>query len=386
MPVTVSNPAQGSLQRIMVYDIRVEGEEMNLSTSEIRKVEVLNNENSHEYALITTQLTKKQIGAFVNKRISFSYGRRTNSTTFYGYVVAVNPSRDYQLDTIVDISCIGVTWPMQSGTPRFVQNSTVSSMFASIVTSHGLGAQVYEHPTSWPALSQTEESDWQMLINLANKVGFAVYNYKGIVRLVDPMRVLQEDPVFQQFIKGDDVLDKSRELLDWSPLTQSMELRENIQPAFGFFEGAAPAVSQDRLVRPFRLMTDVPVKNKTMAETYVKAWNHRAEFWNQQATARIQGNSQVVPGINVSVQTTVRTTQPNEYDGVWLVRGVKHALTHNSFQTQLDLSRETKDLTTKVNPNFSWFWNTRRGIPSIVEDTATNRWRSSWGPVPDVIK
>lgn len=386
MPVAVSNPANQALERILVYDINVEGEELNLSTSEIRKVDVGNEEGTHEYALITTQLTKKQVDRFVDKMISFSYGRTTNNSAFYGYIVSITPNRDYQTDTIVDISCIGVTWPLQSGTPRFTRNVTVPSLFSSVVTSHGLGCQVYSHSLVWPALAQTDGSDWEFLLELAARIGYAVYNYKGVVRLADPLRILRETPVFSQFIKGDDVLDKTRELLDWSPTTLSMNLRENLQPAFGYFTGGAPVTSNDRLVKPFKLMTDVPVTSKDMADTYVKAWNNRADYWNQQATARIHGNAQVVPGINVAIQASPRPVPVNEYDGVWLVRRVKHSFTHNSFQTQMVLSRDTLDTpTVPVNPQFRWFWNTASGSPRVVMDDTNKKWRSSWGSRVDVV-
>lgn len=386
MPVSINNPANQALERILVYDIMVEGEEMNLSTSEIKKVDISNAEGSHEYALITTQLTKKQVDLFVDKMISFSFGRVTNNSTFYGYIVSITPNRGYQTDTIVDISCIGVTWPLQSGTPRFSRNITIPSMFSSVVTSHGLGCQVYSHSLVWPALAQTEGSDWEFLLDLAVRAGFAVYNYKGVVRLADPLRILRETPVFSQFIKGDDVLDKNRELLDWSPTTQSMNLRENLQPAFGFFTGGRPVVSQDRLVKPFKLMTDLPVTSRDMAESLVRAWNNRADYWNQQAEARIHGNAQLVPGINVAIQASPKPVPANEYDGVWLVRKVQHSLTHNSFQTQISLSRDT--LTTPmvpVNPQFRWFWNASSGSPRVIKDDVNKKWRSSWGTRVDVV-
>jgi len=93
MPYSVNNPALSAIQQIPVYDIEVDGELINLSTSEIKQVRLQNSEGKHEAAAITTQLTKSQIDQFVGKPITFKYGSRVNVNTFYGYVITINPSQ-----------------------------------------------------------------------------------------------------------------------------------------------------------------------------------------------------------------------------------------------------------------------------------------------------
>jgi hypothetical protein len=206
-------------------------------------------------------------------------------------------------------------------------------------------------------------------------------------------------------------------LLEWSATTQSLDIRQNIRPSFGFFDGASPATSQRstsdgiqssfpqggpsdgtafqttsvatagstnaNLVSPYRMRTDTPVHDRGMADTYSEAWQNRADFWNEHATARINGNASLPPGVNISVQVSGTPNGRNDYDGVWLVRGVKHVLTHTSFQTLLDLARDRTVL--PVNANHQWFWNTPRGNPKVIRDPMTNKWKSSWGSSPEFI-
>lgn len=428
MPVAVTNPALSALAGLLVFDLFIDDEAINLSSSEISQVAITNMEGQHEGAVITTQLTKPQITRFVNKPLSFNYGQRSNSNTFYGYAVAITPNRTYQVDTMVDITCIGVTWPMQNGTPKFARNLTAPDMFAAIVTGgfrqdistgYNLGAQVDTHPYAWPVLAQSDESDWQFLLTLAERVGYAVYSYQGVVRLVKPLRVLTETPIYANFIKGDEILDQTRTLLDWNATTQSLSLRQNIRPAFGFFDGTAAVTSEKQtvggvqsvlaiqpqgitsplntapstalttpsssanLLSPFRLRTDTPVRDRGMAETYSQAWTNRIDFWNEQAEARINGNARIPSGVNISVQVSGSPNGRNDYDGIWMVRGVKHVLTHSSFQTQLDLARDTTSV--PINTKDNWFWNTSRGAPKVTRNPVTNRWQSSWGSAPDFI-
>lgn len=390
MPIAVTNPALQSLNGLQFTNFRIDDQSVNLTNSEVRRAVIENLEGKHEMAVVTTQLTKRQITDFVDKPVSFTYGPKTGSTTFYGYVVTINPSREYQVDTVVDITCMGMTWPMQNGTPKFVRSITAPDMFAAMVTrarpdispGYGLGAQVDTHPYTWPVLAQSDESDWEFLLTLAHRIGYAVYNYQGVVRLVRPLRIITETPVFASFIKGDEVLDPTRTLLSWEASTQSMKLRQNIRPSFGFFDGDGVAVSEE-LARPYRLRTDTPIKDRPMATVYSSAWADRIDFWNNQATARINGNARIVPGVNIAVQVSGVPNGRNEYDGVWLVRGVKHSLTHNSFQTYLDLARDTSR--SPINTNDRWFWNVDRGAPRITLEPNTRRWQSSWGQSPEYI-
>lgn len=377
MPVAVTNPALSSLQRILVYDIRIGDEAVNLTASELKQVDIGNVEGSHEYARITTQLTKTKIDRYVNKRISFTYGRRSRQMKFYGYVVSITPNQDYQQDTVVDIDCLGPTWVMQSGMPRLERNITAPNLFASVVTSskYRLGAQVDYHEYLWPALAQSDESDWEFLLTLAMRVGYAVYNYQGVVRLVRPLRILQETPVFQSYIRADDVLDPTRSLLEWEATTQSLKLRENIKPAFGYFDGTVAATSPQVEGAPQRIRTDTPIRDRQMAAAYQQAWDNRIDYWNQQAVARINGDAKVVPGTNIAVQISGVQAGANDYDGVWMVRGVQHSLTHSTFQTQLDLARDSTR--TPVNRNSAWFWEGRDGKVYATADG--NGWYSQWG-------
>jgi hypothetical protein len=402
MPTAINNPALSTLQNILVYNIQVDGIALNLSPSELKKVEVENKENQHEAALITTQLTKAQISKFAGKRIQFTYGKKTSPATFYGYILTVTPSSEYQQDTVVDLLCIGPTWPLQGGSPKFETNLTAQDMFVKIIKGvkgsnasnsyyegYSLGVQVDRNASDfvWPALAQTNESDWEFLICLAERVGYCIYVYNGVIRLVKPIRVLTRTrPVTSSFIKGDDVLDPTRALLEWNATTQSLEIRDNIQPSFGFFDednkGAFSKLPTPN--SPFRFVADTPSKSRAMAEQYENAsWINRIDYWNNQATARVNGNAALVPGTTVPIQVSgvAGTASKNDSDGIWLVRGVHHILTHNSFQTELDLARDTNTLPTNLIARNFWEPKVNSGSPKMSWDYEHERWVSSWSQV-----
>lgn len=383
MPTAVNNPALSALQRILVSRLEIDGEELVLSSSEIDAVGVGNREGTHEVAKITTLLTKKQTERFLDKPISFRFGRKSSPSTFEGYVVDVSPNQEYQKDSVYDLTCLGPTKVMQSGTPRFEVNRTVPALFAEIVNGYDIGVQVDSHPFAWPALSQTSESDWQFINLLAERIGYAVYYYKGLVRLVKPSRVLRETPVYRSFIKGDDVLDPTRALFDWSAHSESPTLRDNVVPSFGYFDGTSPALSKPISTDdPYNFRSDAPVLSKAMSDAYTEAFQGSLALWNQSASARVNGDASLVAGVVVSIQVSASQVSRSEFDGLWLVRAAEHSLTHTAFQTNLTLGRDPRfpPQTAKTN----WFWQ-GRGKPQVLKDAATGMWRSSWGRIPDVI-
>jgi hypothetical protein len=383
MVVAVNNPALNTLQQILINDIEIDGELLNVTPSELRQVQISNAENKHESAIITTQLTKTQIDRFIGKTITFKYGPKFSGNTFYGYVIVINPNQDYQQDTIVDIICLGATWPLQTGKPRFFVNRNAPSVFGEVVKEHRLGCQVDGHSYVWPALSQTTESDWEFIQTLAMRVGYCIYVYNGIVRMVNPIRILSETGISHRLIRSDDVLDPSRQLLDFNPSTQSLRIRDNVKPSFGYFDGTTPRLSQPTDSVPYRMSTDTPIRDKGMSDTYTEAWERRIDFWNQKATARVNGNVSIIPGINVSVQISGNPSGRNEYDGTWLVRGVSHSFTNNSFQTLLELARDASN-TRAISTDFREFVaQTTKGSPNLVKAVIGNKtlWESTWHQV-----
>jgi hypothetical protein len=406
MVTALNNAAINNIQQILIRDITIDGELLNLSSSELRQVRISNMENSHEAAVITTQLSKSKISSYINKRIQFTYGSKRSSKVFYGYVITVNVNQEYQQDAMVDILCLGPSWPMQSGTPKFFVSRTAPDVFADIVAKHNLGCQTYTHPYNWPALAQTTESDWEFIQTLATRVGYVIYMSDAVVRLVDPHQIVTKTGIFRRYIRADDLLDPSRQLLDFSPTSQSLRIRDNIAPTFGYFEGTVAAVSKPFGISnninqvlptgitniiiplisnppPYRFSTEVPIQDKAMATAYSDAWQKMPDFWNLQASARINGDVLVVPGVNIDIQVSSNSSGKNEYDGAWLVRGIEHSFTNNSFQTQLKLAKDASNNTpANVDPSLI-YTNTVQGNPK-VQANELGFWQSTWKAVEKV--
>lgn len=381
MTLYTDNPALGANQAILVNRITVDGQTINASPAEIYSVSVSSHDLKHDQAVITTKLTKTQAKEFLDKTVSFSYGPVTNRGSFFGYVSVVSPSRSYQQDLTYDITCLGVTKPLQTGEPRFFRNRTGPEIAAEIVGAHRLGFYSDFHGFRWPSVGQTGESDWNLVCEVAVLCGFSVFVDQGVVRLVNSDHALRTQAPVVHLLKGDQVLDRGRELLDFNPVDKSTTLRPNIVPSYGYFNPSGDPAVTTNSESETRLVTDVPILSKGMADTLVTAFQKSSQKWNQTASARIIGNPSIKPGMTVSIQLGGSSVVANDYDGVWLVKGVEHSLTHNSFQTNLSLGRDTKHRPT--NTAFQQFYsNVSQGKPKVLLDSSnpdSKRWKSSWG-------
>jgi hypothetical protein len=376
----VINPA-AERSSLLVNNIEINHQPLPGATT-LLEVVVTSKENKHETATITTRLESTKVDALKDNRpVAFTYGPARNSNVFYGYTNSVTASKAYQQDGTYDIECFGTTGVLQEGKPRFYTNQTVPQMVADIVKSHSLGVQVDEHSFAFPTYAQTDGTDWAAIVELASFIGCVLYNYRGVVRLVNPLRVLSETAPVIKLIRGETSLDPARQLLEFTPASRSETLASLVTPVFPYFDSTTPALSSP-LDANHRLYTDGPILSKEMAEVAEASWTSGTESWTQAAIGRIAGNPNVIPGSVVSVNTGGSGVIDHDFDGLWLVREVQHNISTKSFQTMVALGRPDK-VPTNTNTEYKPFWTlSPSGRPQVVRNGDV--WESSWKTVSTI--
>lgn len=378
----VDNPALNVGSGILVHRVMVDDTAINASPAEVKSLAISFAANKHDQAVLTTKLTKSQAKEFLNQTVSITYGPTVKRDTFRGYIEVIRPSRKYQEDLIYDIVCLGVTQPMQTGETRFWTDRTAPSVASEVVLAHKLGFMSEGHGFVWPSLSQTGDSDWEVVTKAAALCGFVVVVTDGVVRLVDAEHQLRSAAPIVHLVKGDQVLDSGRELLDFTPEEESTSLRKNTRPSYAFFDrnaGVGTTPREEEGDTQYRYVTSYPVSSREMADVLISAWERSTEFWVESAKARTRGNARIKPGDLVAISLGTSSVIVNENDGLWFVVGVTHNLTHNSFQTELVLARDKvrKPSNTEYKDFYS---NVQYGRPKVLVDSSgpSKKWKSSW--------
>src|SRR5437660_6077160 len=99
--------------------------------------------------------------------------------TFYGYVHHVEPitvpAGKPEQRNVVKIVCIGVTYPMQETRRQIYLNRTIPSVLQEIFDNHKFSSRVSQSDTVWDSLVQADQSDWQFVCSLAQRLGWSVH-------------------------------------------------------------------------------------------------------------------------------------------------------------------------------------------------------------------
>jgi hypothetical protein len=153
------------------------------------------NEHGSMSLFVSTSTRATDYGIMPGQRIEFDFGTRGNTQKFQGYVSAVTPQRRLNGTKVIseqEIQCLGESMVLKGNHPRFFTEVTSTQAIARIVAESNLGFsdEFRRDDTTWRTLAQTSETDWEMIVNLATRIGAHVLVTKGVVRLLDYTEIM----------------------------------------------------------------------------------------------------------------------------------------------------------------------------------------------------
>lgn len=344
-------------------------------------------ENMHDTAEMTvTSSDRTTTDGMLESPISFLYGMAPKSEVFSGYVTSVTETQNESGVLTWTMGLVGPTKPMQTGSPRFMTNRTIPSAVEALSYVSYLGYTGHTHDHVWPVLAQTEDSDWRMVVLLARRLGWSVFNRYGVVMLYDPLLLLKEQGaaailMSETYSLAKASLDEERSLLEFDPTEEAESSTEQQGHKVAYFnDGQVQVALQNGKHTSYRFINDFVIRSAEEALLYVNSDFSDSSNWAQQAKARIMGNASLFPGMSVEVLTTNPKYFTGKFNGRWFVRGVQHKMDKQSFQSNLMLARpdgNTQVFTGAYTP----FWQTlTRARPTLTLGQLTDAgvWMSSW--------
>jgi hypothetical protein len=319
----------------------------------------------------------------VNQPVSFVWGQAPHSEFFNGYITDVTENSAGATGALTfGMTVMGATKAMFTGKPRFWDNKTIPSAIADLVAFNLLGYLGHDHIYTWSGLSQTEESDWEMAIDLASRLGWVVFNRYGVVLAYDPLKLFSESGVYTRLVMGSGSnFDPStdRNLLEFQPQEQSTMLNENLGVKYGYFTSgdAVQVISQPGTFQGYTFNTNVVIESQDAAQVYIGAATSSIDRWQQYALARVWGDADLYPGLCVEVVSTNTRYLKTKFDGKWLIRQATHQMDRQSYQTLLFLTRPNS--TTPVSAvSYTPFWSSGPGKTRPRLSISEGDWVSSW--------
>lgn len=346
-------------------------------------------ENEHGsmslYVSSTTRTTDFDI--LPGQRIEFDFGTRGNTMKFQGYVAGITPHNRLSEDHVIDeqeIQCLGESMVFKGNYPRFFTEVTCTEVIARIVGESNLGFidEFRRDETTWRSLAQTDQTDWEMIVSMATRIGATVICNRGVVRLLDyqdrAARLLPSRVYFKQALPAftmDDLLPNGI-LLDFTPTNQASIDPYYTTSSLAYMangesvEVPAPSSGGGRFTIS-NYVAKVPAR--TMQEAQTLQSGFYIPPWVQDAEVRVMGDATVAPATTVRIVS--RGGRP-DFDGVWYVKSVSHQVVSKTFTTTLTVGRpDQRAPNTKAE--FPFWMGDQRGVPSLLS-SGTGQWISTW--------
>jgi hypothetical protein len=344
----------------VVFQVKVNGTVINESPLDFELRQAWGNHDLFFIRLVVPKLkpNKSLLKAWADgSPVEILWGRQpTSVSTWYGYINHHESSSTddqklglWQMTYVI----IGSSKVLNGHNSRTWKGMTAAGIAQTIAGANGFRAVVTQSTWVLPLEIQSNESDFQFLTRIADKVGFRFWVSGGTLYLIDPLVLVSAGT---SYVVPHYVINKALYVQDTAVnfkvvqgdnIPGSVKMNRTIYgvDSSGVYAVTASGDSyQDSNIDSSRY-----VASRSEAQSIVNANKSLAQFWIQ-ATVDVFGYNVLYPGkvINLSGAAI-----PDGDSGDWIVTGADHILkpsgtraaVDDTYVTRLTLCRNTKDTT-----------------------------------------
>jgi len=269
------------------------------------------------------------------------------TASWVGYVHSINLNVKSSA-TMTRVVCVGNSQSMKRETQRTFTDVTADRVARKIAAEHGLKADTSRHPRVFPMISQTGQSDWQMLSRLATQCGFGFRVDNGVLTFKSRAELYQTSKGLSPYFKYIDepntafipfmtlynfkpTLSENSPEIEGASLSRAvfgvdrnsnarLKSRKSSRyspPAVGN-TNSAKLLKQDQTPVFNKIITDEVVLSSSHSRHVITSKENHAAF-RYTAKAESMGNPNVRP-----YRVIYLDGLPNEMSGYWVVTSVKH--------------------------------------------------------------
>lgn len=329
-------------------------------TAQPRRIDIYEKQYSHDVMVLEYSSESPLWFEYLKTGVpvQFTWQQDTLDKNWIGYVVSTTKNHAPQRTNIMQVMCVGGTFPLKDRVTRVFQNSTIPEAVAKIASEYGFSTIIDAHPQRFPQLAIAGVSYWEWMQEQAKRIGYGLIVdgmtlvFRPLDKVIDmgfsnaPVLSLgnASAPFNSQFL--DRTLDEFK-IIYGDNVEESNNLRTvknvaGIDPITGQLVSSTADPSKigdslretvgDALFSEFR--TDRVVNDITAAEEAAKGAAQMARF-NIPANVKCQGDPRIRPFGTVYISGT-----GNLSDGFWIVREARHMF-HKIGDYQMELKVAT---------------------------------------------
>jgi len=279
--------------------------------------------------------------------VKITWGNDKVTETFFGYIADAAPKATSNRNRETKIRCVGASYPMKQGDNKIWTNKSASDIVIEIAKKFKLKPIVTQHPTLFSQQSLSNQSYWQKVKELGDKIGYGYQvigtelHFHPIDKMIDQFMTVipvmaYADPLFEpQNYFNSNTLDRFEPVLgDYVERTKNNKTTKIVSgtdPVTGrTYRSSTSPKDVGKKIRknvsaPIfqRLETDIVTGNAAVAISLSKAKAQLARL-SIPAHAESQGDPRIAPWKTVEVRNTGGIT-----DGFWVVQKVTHRMNFN---------------------------------------------------------
>ena len=285
------------------------------------------------------------------------------SNTWIGYVHSLRKTT-LRTSVLTNLVCVGSSYYFKNSNQRVFENCTADVVARKLASEHGLKADISSHKRVFPMISQTGQSDWQLLTRLAKQCGYGFRVDTGTLvfkprkslfeaskqtapkfSFIDAptaglsplMTVMRFDPMLSEQapeVSGSNV-ERVISGIDSSGSNVNVSNKKTYKK-YEITDSTSPHVKEDFSPVFSKIVTDEVIRGHSHAKSVVESLGNN-EAYRYRASAVLAGDVNVKPYTAVYLDGV-----PNGMSGYWTVMSVVHKFGDStSYVLEVTLGTDT---------------------------------------------
>lgn len=321
----------------------------------IQRVSVDLSENQHNLVIMDIAgIPSQYLTSYTDLPVSVKVTVGTVwSYEFIGYIAyleTVSKNKDGLVNKspfqLTRMHCLGATYIMKAKRNYAYENITLPSLATQLADKYSMSVSVPKDPYVFPRITQSEKSDWAVLVDSANYLGYQVTSRGNHIDIYDPFAALSRNSfkvVYAMSGNSGSVSAQPGQVLSFKGTVGAVTPEASRTPdtLHALVGSHVVTLNRDDSTGYGKKVTsffsDEIAENAastTMANAVLKGRSRKKLPIT--AYAELVGDPSIVPGMIVDLQK-----YESGLDGYWIVTAANHQMTRGSSLTYLSLSRDS---------------------------------------------
>jgi hypothetical protein len=351
----------------MAYTLLIDN--VPVDNAAVQKIVIELRENMHDLAIIEfAGVPPRYITDYVDKPLTVSISAFSNYVQeFYGYINYMDATSTTHDGTVngspfqlVSAVCFGASYLMKSRKTRAWSNYTLKDLVKELADEYRFTYSVPNSQYVFPRVAQNSQTDWQVLVSSANRLGYNVSVHGTHIHVWDPSKAPARNisyAVLQNLLGSQGATSVTPgQIIRFDPRIGGMTPFGSRVPDTLHYvdqQGVLSKIDGSSLLAQGSLGTsvetlftdqlNVSVDSQEMGEQVLHGLaNKKYPYVAFVHTVGIPG---MLPGGIVKIDK-----YNTKFDGYWYVRSVRHEMVTNNLQTYMEIVKDSTDETLPTFP------------------------------------